>query len=657
MALAARPAAAAWPPYGAQLGSTYFWYYSARVYPNPDGGASLGYFARIGGTQTYPYLDGAQVAGDGSTLHALGSSSTPYSNMISSDLSPGGGGGIYIVHGQPDPYSVIVERVMGPPGWPALGLTLGPGGSGWAYDVACARTSDDGCLAAWIPYSTSGYVVPLLASIARPDATVDPGWGSGLPLGTAFVSGPGKISVAGDDSGGGYVAWWNLSLSQTQMEVRLTRVAANGSIWPGWPADGRLVANPGRNSVYVFVPPRILLLPGGDVMVHWKTQAGGSMLSGGLSHLQRVKPDGTVAPGWPPGGLTPYPIQSAFRDVAMLPDGGGGVLLVGSDGVNFILDPVLGNGAPLPGSPAPELRINAVGQTFTLVSLPESGYGQANSYNFRSCPDGQGGLFLAWSDARGNPGPSVWVAHWTNTGIPGNGWTVDGRMVNDPAIPAALGGIAAAPDGGVFVAWSRYSRSFLDGSEAYLAKVEPEFPTPVLISLVDATVYGDRVRLEWSLGTGAPEAAVYRSTAGGTWMRVATIAPDGRGRVAYEDAATEPGMRYGYRLGVMQAGAEVFAGETWVEVARAVLALEGARPNPSPERALNAAFTLADGSPARLDALDLAGRRVGGAEVGSLGAGRHVVTLARPGALPPGLYWLRLTQAGRQLRRHAVVLP
>ena len=46
--------------------------------------------------------------------------------------------------------------------------------------------------------------------------------------------------------------------------------------------------------------------------------------------------------------------------------------------------------------------------------------------------------------------------------------------------------------------------------------------------------------------------------------------------------------------------------------------------------------------------MDLAGRRVAAAEVGALGAGRHVVTLAQPGSLAPGLYLLRLTQHSTQ---------
>jgi hypothetical protein len=79
----------------------------------------------------------------------------------------------------------------------------------------------------------------------------------------------------------------------------------------------------------------------------------------------------------------------------------------------------------------------------------------------------------------------------------------------------------------------------------------------------------------------------------------------------------------------------------------AVFALQGARPNPSSGH-LSVAFSLPDGSPAELELVDIAGRRVYQLEVGSLGAGFHVVPIERA-SLPVGIYGLRLTQHGRTL--------
>jgi hypothetical protein len=83
-------------------------------------------------------------------------------------------------------------------------------------------------------------------------------------------------------------------------------------------------------------------------------------------------------------------------------------------------------------------------------------------------------------------------------------------------------------------------------------------------------------------------------------------------------------------------------------------ALRGAVPNPS--RGLNASFSLPNAEPARLAAYDVSGRQVVAREVGSLGAGRHVVSLAPPGTLAPGIYLVHLVQGSRKFAARAVVV-
>jgi hypothetical protein len=73
-------------------------------------------------------------------------------------------------------------------------------------------------------------------------------------------------------------------------------------------------------------------------------------------------------------------------------------------------------------------------------------------------------------------------------------------------------------------------------------------------------------------------------------------------------------------------------------------ALEGVLPNPTDGRGLFVAFALPTGATARLELLDIGGRRLLSREVGSLGAGRHTVNLAQGRRIAPGLYWVRLAQ-------------
>ena len=180
--------------------------------------------------------------------------------------------------------------------------------------------------------------------------------------------------------------------------------------------------------------------------------------------------------------------------------------------------------------------------------------------------------------------------------------------------------------------------------------------TPVAMSLVSAQADPERVRLTWYAASGVAVATVYRSVAAGRWSALGQVAVDGSGQLVYEDRAVTPGGRYGYRLGVVEEGREVFAGETWVEVPLAArFALGGVSPNPA-SRQLAVTFSLPDAAPARLEAFDLAGRRVAAREVGAQGGGSHEVRLGEGRDLAPGVYLLRLTRGARVLPARAVIV-
>jgi hypothetical protein len=89
---------------------------------------------------------------------------------------------------------------------------------------------------------------------------------------------------------------------------------------------------------------------------------------------------------------------------------------------------------------------------------------------------------------------------------------------------------------------------------------------------------------------------------------------------------------------------------------RLAFGLHGARPNPARGR-LSISFSLTSGAPARLELIDVNGRRVLDREVGSLGAGTHVLQLDRELAgLPTGVYAVKLSQAGRAQSRKVSIL-
>jgi hypothetical protein len=76
------------------------------------------------------------------------------------------------------------------------------------------------------------------------------------------------------------------------------------------------------------------------------------------------------------------------------------------------------------------------------------------------------------------------------------------------------------------------------------------------------------------------------------------------------------------------------------------LALGAVHPNPAHGADFVADVALPSTDPAQLELLDIMGRRIASRDLGALGAGRHRVELDSGLELAPGVYLLRLTQAG-----------
>lgn len=172
----------------------------------------------------------------------------------------------------------------------------------------------------------------------------------------------------------------------------------------------------------------------------------------------------------------------------------------------------------------------------------------------------------------------------------------------------------------------------------------------------DATPTPTSAQLQWNVqaATGT-HAAVYRRDNGGQWTALAEAEVGPNGALTYEDATVAPGNEYGYMMVVGSQRGETFGGQTQVTIptttdvgpgARADFALERVAPNPAVSR-MAVWLSLASSQPAKLELLDVAGRRWLDREVGSLGAGAHRVDLQTAGVVPAGLYFLRLSQAGR----------
>lgn len=454
------------------------------------------------------------------------------------------------------------------------------------------------------------------------DGTVAPGWlAGGLPVCTApGLQAAGRLSP--DGAGGCFIVWEDLR--DGTPAVYAQRVTAAGQLFPGWPENGiRIVAN------------RYLrdLVPDG---------AGGAYLScatgtGGFDagyYVQRFAGTGAIATGWPYGGAPVCLAPDNRVGLRMEPNGAGGVLLVWSDYRDHNDDDVYGLRMLADGTRAPGWPVDG---------LPVTDNTALDDYTDLA-PDDQGGAYLCWDQYSTATGDQVMLRHVTAAGSLAAGLVVPSQVVN--AIPH----IVADGEGGAIITWADIF------GRARALRVAPDGPTAVDLSLVSAEAEINRVRLRWFVaGAVLLMATVERRTPTDDWRRLADVAPDGTGRLEYEDPSVAPGARYGYRLAYRDAGALAYTNEAWVEVPALRFALRGLTPNPSHGDPL-VSFSLANAGPATLELFDLRGRLLLAREVEGLGAGAHTLRMSEGIRLPAGVYALRLRQGSKVATARAVVI-
>lgn len=175
-------------------------------------------------------------------------------------------------------------------------------------------------------------------------------------------------------------------------------------------------------------------------------------------------------------------------------------------------------------------------------------------------------------------------------------------------------------------------------------------PTNALASLVLAEAEPGRARVEWYVSADVA-VTIERRVDDDAWRDHLATSPDGSGRVVLIDTGVEAGHRYRYRLRM----AGVFAGEVSLEVpSQHRLTLAGFHPNPA-TGPLSVALSLASTAPARLEILDVAGRRVHASTIGRPVPGPQQIALSGL-KLAPGVYVLRLEQSGVRLVTRSIVL-
>ena len=524
-------------------------------------------------------------------------------------------------------YDLFAQHVLADgtldPRWPADGAPVAVAHSYQWYAIGIADGAG-GLLVVWDDERANlhdMYAVKLDAS-----GQVAPGWPvNGRPLVGPVTTRIFSAHGVPDGFGGQYLQW-----SEPYGGPHVLRITPDGDPWPGWPVAGLRVssiragdgvASDGHGGAYV---PLITALPNGQDSSYY---------------LQHILPSSEIDPAWPPNG-SPVCYAPVFRNfIQVYSDGVGGALMKWLDYregyPRLYALRMLADGSRAPGWPE--------------NGKPVVSFGSFQDAASNVVTDGSGGAFIA-SGSDANVISTAFVQHLGGNGSPAPGWPGEGLILS----PHAGDRIAMATDGslGAIVAWVDQLTQ-----QVYAQRYVFDGIVAAQLALVSSDARPDRVVLLWQ-GTGAAglNASVERREASGAWRRLGPAERDAADRVRYEDASVTAGTRYAYRLVWTEDGAEQATAESWIDVpGMAVLALEGLRPNPAVD-AINVSFSLPGSAAASLELLDLAGRRVADREVGSLGAGRHLVRLDQAARVAPGIYWVRLKQGGRQFMVRAAVV-
>jgi hypothetical protein len=148
---------------------------------------------------------------------------------------------------------------------------------------------------------------------------------------------------------------------------------------------------------------------------------------------------------------------------------------------------------------------------------------------------------------------------------------------------------------------------------------------------------------------------VLRRDPSGDWITI-PVEIVGRDRLRIDDTTVSPSTHYIYRLSLIVDGTPAnFDAEIVTPAPYAAFELRRVTPNPGTGSGM-VEFSLPDAGAARIETLDLMGRRLGAVEVGALGAGVHRVAVPLDRPVAPGIVHVRLLRAGAQRTTRWVVV-
>ena len=214
------------------------------------------------------------------------------------ELVADGQGGVIVVWQEDTPGNTDIRaQRVGPDGfvvdgWPENGTALCTDAEG-QYEPAITLDSAGGAIVAW--RDARGPTHSIYAARVLLDGTLDPDWSQD---GEVIYQPPGedmetllRPMIATDEAGGAYIVFRGYpGVSQSMGFIMIARIASDGTFPVGWEDGPKSLAVIGYNNV-----PFVLPDGEGGAWVTWQGNTA--------CRVTRVAADGTMAPGWGGNGI------------------------------------------------------------------------------------------------------------------------------------------------------------------------------------------------------------------------------------------------------------------------------------------------------------------------------------------------------------------
>lgn len=544
-------------------------------------------------------------------------------------LAPDAAGGAFVgwVDRRGGESDIYVQRFTGggevAPGWPEEGRAVCSAPLS-QYHLDLVPDGEGGVYLAWEDFRAGAdgdVYLQRLGGAGDPRA----GWPAGGReiCGEAGHQGAPRLAEGG--GGGVFVVWQDHRAGQADVYVQ--RLDGAGEPHAGWPAGGAAVsAAPGHD-----VDPVIVWTEEIAGLVAWRHEGGPEAVELRAALLGQQAPDGA----WPPATVV---IASGASEI-------GGAALAAAGAAAFVAwGEWTGAGA--------RLRIQRLSVAGALAATwPAGGIMLHDGEVGRGAPAlraDENGVIALWEDFRDGQS-DIYAARAEASGEAAPGWPAELAVcvaAGDQYAPLLAPGGSA----GAIVTWADAG---LGASGQFLSSATASRPGPRLLRAVASP---GRARITWSDGArGHREYRVERQVGDQGWTGFGTAVAGDSFLVRVDDRTAPEGQRVAYRLVVETDEVLMLFEDVVLEIPRApaVLALhlaQGLRGEP----AIQLALALPRGQEARLELMDVAGRRVAEQSLGGLEPGEHQVRFRLPGRVAAGVYFVRLIQ-GREVRNAKVI--